>query len=78
MYLLLLDFLMQKYCYFKHRLTNLFHCSSCQNKEQEHPGQLHFDQKSQTVFSDIYAQNLLTAGSTTFAHEVRICLQKNH
>lgn len=69
---------MQKYCYFKHRLMNLVHCSLCQTKGQEHPGQLHFDQKSQTVFSGIYTQILLTAVSTTFAHEVRICLQKKH
>lgn len=67
---------MQKYCYFKYRLTILFHCSLCQNKGQEHSGQLHFDQEGQTVASDIYAQISLTAGSIIFAHGVRICLKK--
>lgn len=76
MYLLLLDFLMKKYCYFKYRLTILFHCFLWQNKRQKLPGQLHFDQECQTVVSDIYAQISLTAGSIISVHEVRICLKK--
>ena len=60
---------MQKYCYFTYRLTILFHCSLHQNKRQEQPGQLHFDQESQTVVSGIHAQISLTAGSIIFRQQ---------